>query len=257
MKNILSPSNRRILREFASFDVLLAFDFDGTLAPIVAVPERAKIRQTTRRLLQDLASLYPCVVLSGRTRAEVLERPSGIPVDAVVGSHGAESRQTSKRLTREVGRWQPLLEKRLSTLRGVRIEDKVFSVAVHYRQSREKRRVRAAILEAIKDLGDVRVIGGTQVVNILPKAAPHKGIALERERKRLGCEAAIYVGDDDTDEDVFAHDQPARLLTIRVGAKAGSAASYFIRRQADVDELLRALIGERRRPPGIELTPSR
>ena len=101
----------------------------------------------------------------------------------------------------------------------------------------------------------MRVIGGTQVVNILPKGAPHKGIALERERDRLRCETAIYVGDDETDEDVFGLDQPGRLLTIRVGARAGSAASYFIRRQADVDELLRALIGARRRPTR-DLMPS-
>ena len=248
MKNILSPSNRQILREFASSDVLLAFDFDGTLAPIVAVPERARMRETTRQLLQDLASLYPCVVLSGRAREDVLQRLRGIPLEGVVGNHGAEPRQASKLLAKEVRRWQPLLEKRLSTLRGVWIEDKVFSTAVHYRQSREKTRARAAILEVIKDLGDVRVIGGTQVVNILPKGAPLKGLALERERERLGSGAAIYVGDDDTDEDVFALDEPARLLTIRVGARAGSAASYFIRRQSDVDELLRAMIGERRRP---------
>ncbi len=255
MKNILSAANRQTLREFASSNVLLAFDFDGTLAPIVAVPERARMRKMTARLLRDLARRYPCVVLSGRARPDVLERLRDIPVDGVVGNHGAEPRRAAKRLATEVRKWQSPLDKRLSALPGVWIEDKVFSIAIHYRQSGEKARTRAAILEAIEDLGDVRVIGGTQVVNILPKGAPHKGMALERERKRLGCEAAIYVGDDDTDEDVFALDRPARLLTIRVGARAGSAASYFIRRQADVDELLRALIGARRRPTR-DLVPS-
>jgi trehalose 6-phosphate phosphatase len=257
LKNILSPSNRRILREFASSSVMLGFDFDGTLAPIVAAPERARMRTRTRRLLRDVAGLYPCIVLSGRARADVLKRLRGIPVGGVVGNHGAEPRQASNRLRREVRRWRPLLKKRLSTLRGVRIEDKAFSIAVHYRRSREKARARAAIHQAIEELGDVRVIGGVQVVNILPRGAPDKGIAMERERRRLGCKTAIYVGDDGTDEDVFALDEPGRVLTIRVGARAGSAASHFIRRQADVDELLRALIGERRQPSGIALPQPR
>ena len=109
---------------------------------------------------------------------------------------------------------------------GRRIEDKGFSIAVHYRQSREKKNALAAILEAAARLGNVRVIGGKQVVNILPDGAPHKGIALERERERLRCDTAIYVGDDETDEDVFALDQPGRLLAIRVGAASASQAPY-------------------------------
>ncbi|MGE5276892.1 MAG: trehalose-phosphatase [Acidobacteriota bacterium] len=251
MKNILSPSNRRVLRAFASSNVLLGFDFDGTLAPIVADPERAAMRARTRRLLRVLAGLYPCVVLSGRARADVRGRLRGVPVRGVVGNHGAELRQSSRRLARQVRRWRPLLEERLSALQGVSVEDKGFSTSVHYRRSRRKARARAAILEAVEDLGDVRVIGGACVVNVLPKGAPHKGVAIERERRRLGCETAIYLGDDDTDEDVFAIDRPGRLLTIRVGPRAGSAASYFVRKQADVDELLRLLIAERRAARGI------
>jgi trehalose 6-phosphate phosphatase len=129
----------------------------------------------------------------------------------------------------------------------VHIEDKIFSLAVHYRQSREKKKARAAILRAAAALGEVRIIGGKQVVNILPDGAPHKGIALERERERLRCDTAIYVGDDETDEDVFALDQPGRLLTIRVGAKRASAATYYISRQTTIDELLRTLIDLRRK----------
>jgi trehalose-6-phosphatase len=83
-----------------------------------------------------------------------------------------------------------------------------------------KKLARAAILEAAASLGDVRIVGGKQVVNLLPKGAPDKGKALERERERLCCDTAIYVGDDETDEDVFALDQPTRLLSIRVERSA-------------------------------------
>ena len=59
------------------------------------------------------------------------------------------------------------------------------------------------------------------------------------------------MGDDETDEDVFALDQPGRLLTIRVGRKRQSLASYFLRNQAEIDRLLETLLGDapaRRRP---------
>ena len=76
-------------------------------------------------------------------------------------------------------------------------------------------------------LGPVRLVGGKHVVNLLPAGAPHKGLALERARARLGCDTAIYVGDDETDEDVFALDQPGRLLAIRVGRKPSSSAALL------------------------------
>jgi trehalose 6-phosphate phosphatase len=63
-------------------------------------------------------------------------------------------------------------------------------------------------------------------------------MALERERDRLRCDTAIYVGDDQTDEDVFVLDQPGRLLGIRVGRGRGSAASYGIVDQRAIDRLL-------------------
>jgi trehalose 6-phosphate phosphatase len=246
MRNILAGANRDVLGQFAWSNVLLAFDYDGTLAPIVADPERATMRATTRRLLAELAKLYPCTVISGRAQADAARWLRGIQVCEVVGNHGVEPWHATRRFRQEVERWQPLLKKRLSAFRGVVIEDKVFSVAVHYRRSREKKRARVAILDSAAALGDVRVIGGKQVVNILPNGAPHKGIALETERDRLQCDTAIYVGDDETDEDVFGLDQPGRLLSIRVGAKRASLASFCLKDQAAIDELLRTLIAMRR-----------
>ena len=200
------------------------------------------MRPKTRERLQELSALYPVVVISGRTQADVLGRLSGTGVCDVVGNHGIEPWQATDRVKREVSRWQPLLRGRLSSFRGVQIEDKGYSVAVHYRQSREKKRARAVILDTAARLGEVRVIGGKQVVNILPRQAPHKGLALERERERMSCDTAIYVGDDETDEDVFALDQPGRLLTIRVGCKRASMADYCIRSQREIDGLIQALL---------------
>ena len=86
------------------------------------------------------------------------------------------------------------------------------------------------------------------MLNVLPVGAPHKGLALERARARLGCDTAVYVGDDETDEDVFALDQPGQLLSIRVGRKKSSSAAYCIRSQAEIDALLRSLLAYRSGP---------
>lgn len=247
MKNILAQGNREVLEQFAWSNTLIALDYDGTLAPIVEDPERAFMRPTTRKLLEQAATLYPTIVISGRAQQDTLSRLDGIGLHEVVGNHGLEPWHGTDRLIEKVRRWLAELERHLAPFKGVQIEDKVFSLAIHYRRSREKKRARAAILRTAALLGDVRIIGGKQVVNILPEGAPHKGIALERKRERLRCDTAIYVGDDETDEDVFELDQPGRLLTIRVGAKQASSATYYIARQGAMDELLRCLIDLRRK----------
>lgn len=247
MRNILAQVNREVLEQFAWSNVLLAFDYDGTLAPIVEDPDRAFMRATTRMLLAEAARLYPTIVISGRAQDDALKRLRGVGIHEAVGNHGLEPWHGSSELMETVQRWQRVLDAHLAPLKGVHIEDKIYSLAVHYRRSREKKKARAAVLQAVSLLGDVRIVGGKQVVNVLPHGAPHKGIALERERERLHCDTAIYVGDDETDEDVFALDQPGRLLTIRVGAKRASAASYFVQGQSSMDELLSALVELRRK----------
>lgn len=246
MKSILASQSYPVLEQFVWSNVLLAFDFDGTLAPIVSEPARAEMRPRTRELLAKVAALYRVVVISGRPRSDVRRRLRGSGVLEVVGNHGIEPLHTTSRYLAEVQRWRRRFERSLAPLKGVWIEDKAFSLAVHYRKSREKKKARAAILRTVAELRDARVIGGKQVVNVLPRDAPHKGVALERERDRWGCDTAVYVGDDDTDEDVFALDQPGRLLAIRVGPKRASAAHYYIANQRAIDALLRAFIDLRR-----------
>src|SRR5688572_28246449 len=90
MLHILAKRHIQKLAEFASSNVLVAFDYDGTLAPIVADPALARMRPGTRRLLASVARRYPCVVISGRARHDVLSRVGGVPVWHVSGNHGLE-----------------------------------------------------------------------------------------------------------------------------------------------------------------------
>ena len=230
---------------FAWSNVLLSFDYDGTLAPLVSAPARATMRMSTRRLLRRASTLYPCVVISGRARGDALGRLRGVEVGRVVGNHGAEPSPRGAAMRRRVREWLPVLKSRLSGRQGVVVEDKGVSVAVHYRRARERSAARRAILTAARSLEDVRIMGGKLVVSLLVPDAPHKGLALERERAHFACDTVIYVGDDDTDEDVFRLDRPGQLLSIRLGRKRTSAAPYYIRNQAEIDRLLGTLVALR------------
>lgn len=245
MQCLFSLRSRRSLKKFALSNTLIAFDFDGTLAPIVRNRHRAALRHTTRTLLARLAALYPCILISGRARKDIQRRLGGIGIREIVGNHGIEPWSASPALEKAVQSWIPLLKDELRRFRGVAIEDKRFSLAIHYRRATRKQKARAAIETAARRLGAVRFVGGKQVVNILPARAPHKGLALEHQLLKLRCNKAIYIGDDDTDEDVFALPARARLLTIRVGRNRDSLARYYISRQRDIDRLLRHLIALR------------
>jgi trehalose 6-phosphate phosphatase len=245
-----------VLRQVSRAPALLAFDFDGTLAPIVARPERAAMRPRTRALLVEVARLYPCLVLSGRSRTDLGARLHGVAGVRLLGNHGAEWRSGARPGRSPAAGWAAVLERRLAGL-GVEVERKGLSVAVHYRGSPRKTAARRAILAAAGALPGVRLLRGKQVVDVVPAAAPGTGRALQHAAARLGCTRVLYVGDDRTDEDVFALDWPG-LVAVRVGQRRGSRARYFLRRQREIDRLLATLLRLRARGRAQDmLTPSR
>jgi trehalose 6-phosphate phosphatase len=126
-------------------------------------------------------------------------------------------------------------------------------VTVHYRHAADHAHVLADILEAAHALRGVRILGGVEAVTVLPARGTDKGKALQRTRRLLRCDMALYVGDDDTDEDAFRSGGDAPLLAIRVGASRTSDAPYHLHSQDDIDRLLTLLIDLR--APGA--TPTR
>jgi trehalose 6-phosphate phosphatase len=240
---LFTPKAQPLLADFARSNVLLAFDYDGTLAPIVNHPRDAVMRPQTRDLLRQLTRLYPCVVISGRSRADVRHRLTGTGVHSVVGNHGADLAAVGG-LRETISRWFMVLERELAGLEGVWVENKGLSLAVHYRNSPEKRDARSRILRATRQLAGARVTPAKQAINIVDASAPDKGRALEIQLQQLGCECVIFIGDDDTDEDVFSRDWGGELLGVTVGTRK-SAASYRLRSQLEIDRLLQALVALR------------
>ena len=240
MQYILSRASRAVLMRLAGERTLCAFDFDGTLAPIVEHPSQAAMRDHTRRLLGRLAALYPCVIVSGRSRTDVLGKLSGVNVARVIGNHGAETEASAQMPHRRVEHWKARLELELGANQGLWVEDKGFSLAVHYRQCPHKTEARQRILAAAEDLEHVRVFGGKQVVNLVVDRAPDKGIALAAERDRLRCTWVLFAGDDVNDEDAFALD--GNIVPVRIGRKQRSHARYYLRTQDEIDQLLELLV---------------
>lgn len=251
MKHLLHRDARAVLLGLARRRSLLAFDFDGTLAPIVRDPRRASMRPATRSLLRAAARLYPCAVVTGRALGDLRPRIKGLPLWAAVGNHGAEdgARRRDPDGARAVHAWRRILRERLGGRRGVWIEDKRHTLTIHFRDAPDASRSRRAILGVARSLPEARLVEGHYGVNVLSATGPHKGTAVRALRRRARSEAVLYVGDDDSDELVFESEPGTDLVTVRVGRLRRSRAAYYLRDQSEIDALLAALIALRS-PPG-------
>lgn len=239
---ILAKEHLKVLSEFALSNVLLALDYDGTLAPIAPTPGGARMRAKTRRLLSVVARLYPCIVISGRALDDLSKRLDGIPLWYLFGNHGLEPTSAKAPYTAAVQEWVARLRRLLPPELGVTVEDKIHSLTIHYRHAPDKHRARMAIDRALDTIPDARALGGSEAVSVLPAVGTDKGVALQQARRQFACDTAIYIGDDDTDETAFRSDSEGRLLAIRIGAARESHARYHLRAQLEMDELLQTLI---------------
>lgn len=137
---------------------------------------------------------------------------------------------------------------RLSGWPGAVLEVKPASVAIHCRHAPafEEEIERFATEMAAESF---RVVSGKRIVELLPLTARHKGHGVQSLRERLGCDLALYFGDDTTDEDVFRLHDPA-IIGVHVGAAVqpegewdtrNTSASYWLRSPQEVAEVLRRL----------------
>jgi len=242
MHHILAARHFPTLASFAVSNALIGFDYDGTLAPIVRSPTRAAMRPATRRLLTAVSERYPSVVISGRARSDLVRRVGAVPVWHLAGNHGLEPWNESTAYTKQVSRWVQELQPVVARCKGVLIENKLFSITIHYRHSPNKTAVLRTLLPVCRRLRDARLLHGHYAISLVPAGAPHKGAALDRARRLLACDTAIYLGDDGTDEDAFRLETPERLLAIRVGRDSTSRAKYYLTNQKEVDRFLRTLV---------------
>ena len=242
MERFFTPRGEAALDAVMRLDPVLAFDFDGTLAPIVDRPDDAHVPAEVAECLAALATRHPVAIVTGRSVADVRTR-LGFEPRFVVGNHGAE--EDSRGVPDAARRTLDGLRRRIDGAAralgdaGVTVEDKQYSVALHYRLAADAAAARGAIAALLAGLpAGLESFGGKCVVNVVAAGLPDKGEAVARLVRRAGAAAACFVGDDVNDEAVFRRARPP-WLTIRIGGDdPASHAMFFL---DDVAELVLVL----------------
>jgi trehalose 6-phosphate phosphatase len=173
----------------------------------------------------------------------------------VVGNHGLEGVPGWEGLAAEHEAscriWRTQLDLALARPefdRGIQLEDKRYSLSVHYRQVEDVDQSARQLSELFAALSPApRVVAGKCVFNLLAQDACHKGSALQRLIGLCEAAGALYVGDDVTDEDVFRMHRP-EVLSVRIEHSAESAADFFLPYPRDILRLLDELIVRLARP---------
>jgi trehalose 6-phosphate phosphatase len=239
--------------------LLACFDYDGTLVPIRPTPEEAVAGPEVRARLSDLARqrLTTVAVVSGRT-AESLR--AQVPYDDLwlVGRHGITTAAPGAAEVQAVdldaarAALEPLRRAGAALVAehpGTRLEDKGAALALHTRSaSRPDAEAAArAFHAAAASLSGFEILVGKEIHEVRPQGVD-KGRAVTALRARVAPGGALlYVGDDTTDEDVFAAvdaDDP-RVVTVRVGDGGPTRAGFVVPDPEAVGELLRRLAGLR------------
>ncbi len=233
--------------------LLVASDYDGTIAPIVNNPVDARPRSESVAALRSLATLGGTVaaVISGRALRD-LATLSRLPSEVhLVGSHGSEfdigfleeidagSRALLGRVTDE-------LTAIADTTPGAGVETKPASVALHVRNVADPDAAAAAVNAAATgpaQWSGVHCTEGKAVIE-LSVITTDKGDALDILRRREGASATVFLGDDVTDEKAFR-----RLRGPDVGIKVGpgpTGAHFRVDDTEDVARVLAFLLEQRR-----------
>jgi trehalose 6-phosphate phosphatase len=251
----LAPGLREAVKRIAATEQLLvAMDFDGTMAPIVPHADDARPLPRAAAAFAGLAVLprTTTALISGRALAS-LRKVASPPVDALlIGSHGAEAwlgpgsteLELDARQRELLAEVKSILADIVAAAPGTTIEDKPAGVVLHTRQAPDDvaEDAVAAARSLLQDRKGVFLKDGKRVLEIsVVHASKGEGVAFLRQA--AGATAVLFAGDDTTDEDAFA-----RLGAGDVGVKVGldfTQAQFRVEAPVHIAELLEVLLQER------------
>lgn len=191
----------------------LLTDMDGTISRISPTPGEATVSTLCRQYLGDLAENGILVaIISGRTAKET-QRMVDIDRAIYYGNHGLERlEKTTLYHAPELEHFPSLIQKTLCRLKkrlvipGIIVEDKKYSIGIHYRLASDENHARDTILAAIKGIAELesfQIQEGKLVVEIRPELAITKGSAVRELVHQYGLEVVFFLGDDITDVDAI------------------------------------------------------
>ena len=245
MKHLLNSLNeiRKTIDKFNQ--IALFLDYDGTLVPFKDRPEYATPPQTLIELLRRLVdtSNFVVSIVSGRPIAD-LKRMLPIKGLSFLGLHGLEIEFLGKTFVWEISKnLKPIVRKikeklvaRFSGEEGVLIEDKVLTLALHYRMLKTEKvePIKRDFLQIVdqENNGGLEIIDGANVLEVRPKGW-NKGKAVQLALKDLGNVLPFYIGDDTTDEDAFRIIDSG--ITVRVSnSREKTHAKFYLRNTDEV-----------------------
>ncbi len=240
--------------------VLLAFGFDGILAPTAPRPADALLPGTTRALLETLGGSHrvSLAFLSGRSLGDIQARVA-MPNVFYAGNHGMEVRGPGLSMSdglavncrSDLVDALAFLTRCSRKLRGVFIEDKGMTVNVHWRFAtpEEREALRQAMEVIVRHHPRLRVFPGEACWELRARASWHKGDALRQIMTHLGLSSAdaVYLGEAHTDEDAFR--KLTAGLSFCAGNSEATSAHYHLADTADAARLLLQLCGALLAPP--------
>ncbi|MFC1898827.1 trehalose-phosphatase [Chloroflexota bacterium] len=230
-------------------------DYDGTLTPIVDDPAEAKISENTREIIRRLAKQYSVAIVSGRDLADV-RKMVGIEELTYAGSHGFDivgpglqyrDQEHGKSFLPAFDRAEKDLEKELEGISGVRVERKLFAIAVHYRQvDRAKLDELEKKFDAVLSrYPELRKTGGKEIFELRPNIEWDKGKALSSMLESLYIDTSrvlpVYIGDDETDEDAFQAINKKGIAIVVGTENRQTAANYALRNPDEAVQFLHEL----------------
>lgn len=238
-----------LVRLARSGSLLVATDFDGTLAPVVRDPRRARPLPEAAQALTALALRTPVAVISGRDLANLFSQ-CNLPGVLLLGSYGLEPwRQSgpaalplplprsipSPRLRRIARQLREITRE----LAGVEVETKALGVAVHYRNARDRHATGLElrrILTQISHQQELELLRGRRVLELRDRHAGDKGTALVQLLDRISPRGCVYAGDDlgDLPAMVQLHRRAQRLELAQAFGVLSLETPERVREEADV-----------------------
>ncbi|MDP2924407.1 MAG: trehalose-phosphatase [Candidatus Omnitrophota bacterium] len=236
-------------------------DYDGTLTPIVETPQKAILPEETKEILIRLSRRPKCklAIISGRALKDI-KKLIGIKNIIYAGNHGFElegpkikfKNSFAQKYQKLFRRIKEDLENKLSKIKDVFIEDKGYSLSLHYRLVKEEdiplvKTIfhETIIIPCVK--GQLKIFMGKKVFEIRLPSDWDKGKAVLwlLARQQFGLKDnkvfPIYIGDDITDEDAFKALRN-KGLTVFVGNPKKSQANYYVKNTWEVKEFLEKIL---------------
>lgn len=230
----------------------LFLDVDGTLLDIAPEPDAVQVTPDVKDIVAALREgLAGAIALvSGRSLANLdkLFAPFHLPA---AGQHGVELRRLDvvTRLPEDpnLSRIASELARFAADRPGILVEDKGYSIAVHYRQAPlEYEPLRDRIAQLMQERGEtLDLLSARMAFDIKPKEA-NKGRAIEwlMAKPPFNGRVPVFVGDDTTDEDGFRAVTKLNGHAVKVGFEGETCATYRVSSPTELRAWLRAAASE-------------